>query len=96
MLNQFSKHIFWDTKISKLDIKEHKAFIIKRVLEYGKFEDWILLQNIYSLSQIIETAKTFISLDKKTLSLLSVITSTSLEEFKCYNTEQYQQKLWNS
>ena len=96
MLNKLSKHIFWDTQINQLNINKDIAFIVKRVLEYGKLEDWIVLRKIYTLKQIEDAAKSLKILDKKSLSFIANLTSSPKEEFKCYNTIQYQQQLWNS
>lgn len=39
IVDQFSSHLFWDTDRKVLDPDEHRAYIIKQVLEYGTIED---------------------------------------------------------
>ncbi|MFA9213143.1 MAG: hypothetical protein ACEQSR_04765 [Candidatus Methylacidiphilales bacterium] len=40
-----SKHLFWDTEITKIDIQKNKNFIIQRVLEFGLWSDWEIITN---------------------------------------------------
>jgi hypothetical protein len=41
-INSLSPHIFWDVDIKLLTLKDNKQFIVKRILEYGLFSDWML------------------------------------------------------
>lgn len=43
LVDQCSPEILWDTKVTGIDDEEHKTFIIKRVLVYGKWSDFVLL-----------------------------------------------------
>lgn len=95
ILQSLSPHLFWDTTKESLDIETDKTFIIQRVLEYGKLHDWVLLRKIYSLKEIAHTSKQLPILDKKALSFISTISSTPIEQFKCYNTTPSQQAHWN-
>lgn len=38
-LSQFSKALFWDTKINKINWVRHKKWVIKRVFEYGNEQE---------------------------------------------------------
>jgi len=42
-----SKTLFWDTDISKIDPKKHKAYIIDRVLFRGTWEEFKIIINYY-------------------------------------------------
>lgn len=83
-----SKHLFWDTPISAIDLEANKSFIIHRVLEYGLMQDWDLLTKWYGLSEIGKMATQFRSLDSKALAFLINITGLSLTDFRCYTTKQ--------
>jgi hypothetical protein len=83
-----SKHLFWDTPTSEIDVEANKSFIIHRVLEYGLMQDWDILTKWYSLNEIGETATKFRSLDAKALAFLINITGLSLTDFRCYTTKQ--------
>jgi len=39
-IEEFSKHLFWDTDRDLLDFEKNRSYIIKQVLEYGMQEDW--------------------------------------------------------
>ena len=86
---------FWDVRRSEIDLEKNSFYVIKQVLEYGLLKDWHLLKQFYGFEKILQTAKTLQELDKKTMSLLAVISDTPYEEFKCYTTQQSNPKHWN-
>lgn len=94
-IKDFSPHLFWDTKVNSINLIRDKGFIIKRVLEYGFWRDWLLLKDYYGKREIGQTAKDFRELDPKSLTFISVKSQIPLEEFKCYTTKQLQPKHWN-
>lgn len=94
-LHNLSKHLFWDVKDENLDADGNKAFIIKRVLEYGNKKDWQFIVNLYGLEEIAKEVKRFKDLDPKSLSFVSVMTDTPLQEFRCYTTRQSHPEHWN-
>ena len=87
-IENFSRHLFWDTKRSILDVEKDKSYIIHQVLEYGKFSDWKLIKNYYGISQIATTAMHFRTLESKALSFISTLSGISREKFRCYSTKQ--------
>lgn len=95
IIKKFSYHLFWDTDREKLDMVQHRAFIIKRVLEYGLWEDWKLLRHCFTIQEIAETAIDFRELDPKTLAFVSTISNTPKESFRCYTTKQLNLQHWN-
>ncbi len=94
-IHNFSKHLFWDTNRSKLNIQKNKSYIIKQVLEYGLIEDWQIIQSSYGIDEIAETAKLYRELDKKALSFVSFLSQIPIEEFRCYNYQQSIPQHWN-
>lgn len=80
----FTKAIFWDTDISKLDASLHSKYIIEKVLNYGTLEDWKKLKQLYSEERILAEAKKIRDLHPKTLSFLSIYYNVSKTEFHCY------------
>jgi len=95
IINSLSKHLFWDVDSSDIDLNKHKKFIIRKVLQYGTFNDWKIILKFYGKDTIISIAKLIKDLDKKTISFLSVISGISKTEFLCYTTEQSIPKHWN-
>lgn len=48
------KTLFWDTDISKLDVKKHSRFIIERILRFGNISDYNWMREQYNEDQIKE------------------------------------------
>ena len=95
MIDQFSKHLFWDTDKDSLDMNLHAAYIIKYVLNYGFYDDWKLILEFYGNEKIIQIAKTIRDLDLKTASFLSLKGKIKMEDFICYTTKASTPKHWN-
>ena len=95
ILNSFSKHLFWDVSLNKLDLQKSKTFIIKRVLEYGLINDWNLIKNNFGLNVIGKEVKLFKDLDPKSLAFISTVCKIPLNEFRCYTTKQLTPKHWS-
>ena len=49
----FSQFLFWDTPIEKIDIENHRNFIIERVLSRGLLQDFYFLLQLYTQQEII-------------------------------------------
>ncbi len=46
------KTLFWDTDISKLDVKKHSRSIIERILQFGDMDDYNWMRENYSKDEI--------------------------------------------
>ena len=95
LINSLSNHLFWDADISSIDPENHSKFIITRVLQYGLYEDWIILRKFYGLDKIVKIAVNIKNLDKKTASFLSLISDVPKDNFLCYTSKQSMPKHWN-
>ena len=87
-MNPLSPRLFWDTNPEEVDMQEHKAFIISRVLEYGTISDWRFILKYYGLKEIAETAIKFRTLDNKALAFIVVLSGIEKEKFRCYINQQ--------
>ena len=96
IIDQFSKHLFWDTDTSKLDLNAYPAYVIQRVMEYGQMQDWKLINKIYGLPKIVEVCKGLRTLDPVCLSFICAISHTNKEDYRCYHIRQSNPTLWNS
>ena len=90
-INTFSNHLFWDVHKEDIDIDRHSKYIIKRVLEYGVWNDWMVLRIYYGLPRIVEEVKKMRDLEPRALAYIASISNTPKEEFRCYNTKQSNQ-----
>ena len=94
-MHHFSSNLFWDINPNDIDIEEHASFIVQRVLEYGRIEDWNYILSHYGISRILSITLQLRSLDSKALAFISAITKTPKENFRCYTTKQLNQQHWD-
>jgi len=52
LVAHLSDHLFWDVKRSSVVENQSENFIVERVLEYGKMDDWKLLINHYDKEEL--------------------------------------------
>ncbi len=90
-----SPHLFWDVDRDKLDMEKNAAFMIKRVLEYGLWNDWKIIQQHYGIATIAQTALRFRELEPKSLHFIAGISGIHLNKFRCYTTIQSKNPHWN-
>jgi hypothetical protein len=90
-----STHLFWDVDIRTLTFEDHKQFIVKRILEYGLFSDWTLLNQYLNVDEIADIVENIKDLDQKSLSFVSTISKRPKEKFLCYTTQRSMPRHWN-
>ena len=95
LITEFSSHLFWDIDPKLLDFDEHKPQIIKRVLEYGFINDWLIISKLYGINVIAETTAKFRELDPRALSFVSSFSGLPIELFRCYTTKPSTPVYWN-
>ncbi len=94
-ITSLSPHLFWDVDKKNIDFEKNKRWLINRVLEYGLYNDWLLIKNYYGIDKIVEIAASSRDISKKTASFLSAISGLSKEKFICFSTTQYHRNFWN-
>lgn len=94
-IQQLSPHLFWDVHPDEVDLERYPQYVIKRVLEYGLMNDWLLLRAYYGLPRIILEAKQLRELDPRALAYLVAISHTAKTEFRCYTYQQSIPTHWN-
>ncbi len=95
IISNLSSFLFWDVDINNVDMLIKKKMIIQRVLQYGLFDDWKIIQKLYGIEDIAKTATTIRDLDDKSMSFISTISNTPKELFLCYTIKQSIPKHWN-
>jgi hypothetical protein len=90
----FSSYLFWDIDIATLDMEEHQAYIVERVLDYGKFEDWCYIRDYYGIEKLREIALGIRSMHKKSLAFIATVTNTPETQFRCYKLIQSPPAPW--
>ena len=64
-MHPLSKHLFWDTDPVGVDVELHAAWLVKRVLEYGRWVDWQVIVEIFGRPRLAEITSSLRSLDPK-------------------------------
>lgn len=96
LVNELSQVLLWDIDKSKFDQEKHARYIIQRVLEYGQWQDWILIRGYYGLERIVTECQQLRTLDVRALSYICCISNTKKEDYRCYRIAQLTPTLWNS
>ncbi len=91
----FLPSIFWDIDISSIDWDAHARFVIQRVVQRGRIEDWIVLKKMYGLDKIKTELLLARNLDSKTLHFFSTYFDIPKQNFRCYTMKQSFQGHWN-
>jgi hypothetical protein len=94
-VGDLSAHLFWDVSVEEVDLEQHVAFIIERVMRYGKLKDWLLIKKIYGLEKIKTIVVELRELDDFSIAFLSLILNIKKEAFRCYKQKQSQPSFWN-
>ena len=95
IIASFSNNLFWDVDPETIDLETNSRYVIQRVLEYGRYNDWKLILSYYGIQTISDTATSLRSLDPKAVSFISAITNIPKEQFRCYTLRQSSQRHWN-
>ncbi len=62
----FSQNLFWDSKLSDIDLEKNKHYIIERVITRGQLSDFETLLALYPREEIIGGITKSRELDHKT------------------------------
>ncbi|GAB6391467.1 MAG: hypothetical protein MdMp014T_0840 [Treponematales bacterium] len=95
MNTHFSKNLFWDIDLETLDMEKHAAYIVERVLDDGRMEDWLFIRHYYGLERLKKVAQTIRSMSSKALSFISAVTDTPEDQFRCYTQIHSKSTHWS-
>lgn len=84
-----SPELFWDVDRETVDPREHREFVVQRVVERGTIADWRFLRKQYGLDGIVDSAKKLRSLDPASLSFLSSVGHVPKEDFRCFTAKHW-------
>jgi hypothetical protein len=84
-----SKQAFWDADMSKLDYDKQAFAIIRKVFDYGTWEDMAEVVNFYGDDVVKEALITAPYLKQLTLIFASKLFHIPISHFKCSATKQY-------
>ena len=85
------KRLFWDVNKETVDVVCHRAYIIRRIMDYGTIEDVKWMLRTYSPQEISEVLKKRRGLSRKSACFWAAYFNIPKEEIACLKTP-YQQK----
>jgi hypothetical protein len=68
---QLSDSLFWDVDKASVDPGRNARWLVERVLERGRWEDWLVLRSLYGKERLSELSPT-LRLDEKTAHFLAL------------------------
>lgn len=80
---QLSDHLFWDVDRESIDPERHAPWLVKRVLEYGRWRDWQVLVACFGKPRLAEIATSLRSLDPKALAFCEAWFQLPHSSFRC-------------
>jgi hypothetical protein len=90
----FTASLFWDVANETIDFEKHRRWVVQRVLEYGRIEDWRVIRELYGLEGVVEAAQQARTLDPKAHAFLCLISGKPKDSFRCFTTKPYTQLHW--
>ncbi len=78
-----SPHLFWDAHPEEVDLERHAPWLVKRVLEYGRWQDWRILVATYGKDRLAEIVVGIRSLDPKAAAFCRVFFSLPASALRC-------------
>ncbi len=95
LFNELSDHLFWDVNRSELNFEKNKKLVVQRVLDYGLFNDWKIIQKYYGIDEIAQIAIKIRDLGKKSVNFIATLSGINEEKFRCYILRQSKNKHWD-
>jgi hypothetical protein len=70
-IEQLSPDLFWDVTRAEIDPKKHNRWLIERVVQRGRWEDWEIIRSHYDKQEICGLAEQ-LRLDPKSANFLDL------------------------
>jgi len=80
------RRLFWDVDKGTVDIKVHRPYIIRRIMDYGDIEDVKWMLKIYSTEEIREVVQKSRGLSRKSAHFWAAYFGIAKEEVECLKT----------
>ena len=84
-----SKQAFWDINMEKMDYEKSADYIIRKVFEYGSWNDILEVTSFYGMAKIKEALTKATYLRENTLYFASLFLDIPRSKFACYTTKQF-------
>ncbi len=85
--------VMWDINFDTLIFKQHKLFIIERIMQFGRHEHVKWMLEKFSDKDIIETLKSSNNIDSKTANFWSLYYKIPKNEIVCFRKSSARNKV---
>jgi hypothetical protein len=82
-LPQYLKKYFWDVTFSRLNLREHRLFILKRILEYGDERGLNWMWDHFLRSEIVDALLRARGFSQKSANYWALVLGVPREKVKC-------------
>lgn len=87
--------LFWDVDVQAIDLNQHKASVIERIMLRGRWDEFQAMMQYYGKETVKHAVLNARWLDKVTLAYCSAIFEIPVTEFRCYKLAQSNPEHWN-
>jgi hypothetical protein len=70
-LSELSPHLFWDVDRETVDPDRHARWVLERVLQRGRWEDWLIARGKYP-KETMRALASRLHVDRKAAAFLSL------------------------
>jgi hypothetical protein len=84
-----SDHLFWDVDRSTIDLDRHASWLVKRVLEQGRWRDWQALVAHYGKPRLEEIVANLRSLEPRAFAFCRAWFDRPASLFRCSATTPF-------
>lgn len=93
-IKSLTPSLFWDIDRETIDDEKHRRFVIGRVLERGRLQDWRNTKARYGLDLVVREAQQLRSLEPRALAFIACMGQVAKETFRCFALQPSHQKHW--
>jgi hypothetical protein len=90
-----SKQAFWDVDMNKIDYKKNARYVVEKVVERGKAEDFENLLKFYGLATVKSLVLKSLWLSDVSVNFCCVVFDVKPTDFKCYEKKQLNRAHWD-
>ncbi len=83
-----SKQAFWDVDMDKIDFEKNARYVVEKVIERGKAEDFDSLLKFYGFDRVGELALQALWLSDISINFCCVLFNVKPTDFKYYEKKQ--------
>ncbi|MGN6396124.1 MAG: DUF6922 domain-containing protein [Mucilaginibacter sp.] len=90
-----SKRAFWDVNMDTIDYEKHAGYVVEKVIERGKDDDFKNLLKFYGYQRVKELALQANWLSDISINFCCALFKVKPTDFKCYEKKQSNRQHWN-